>query len=194
MTPRITESGLRARRRCDVERRHARLELLDAALQFRQPPKMTDAFRHSRLSMAGIAGDHRARLERVGHARLPDGDAPAADRQMAADADLPAEHHVVFDVRAAGDAHLRRHQHVAADGHAVRDLHQVVDLRARFDARLADRRAIDRGVRAELHVVFDDHGGDLRDLLVRAVAAADESVAVAADDDAVLQDDAVADR
>ena len=62
------------------------------------------------------------------------------------------------------------------------------------DARFADGRTIDRRIRAQLHVVFDDHGGDLRDLFVRAVAAADETVAVAADDDAVLQDDAVADR
>ena len=36
--------------------------------------------------------------------------------------------------------------------------------------------------------------GDLRDLLVRAVASPDEAVAVAADDDAVLQDDAIANR
>ena len=76
---------------------------------------------------------------------------------------------------------------------AVADLHEVVDLRAGLDARLADRGPIDRRVRAELHVVFDHDRGDLRDLLVGAVAAADEAVAVAADDDAVLQHDAVAD-
>ena len=35
---------------------------------------------------------------------------------------------------------------------------------------------------------------DLRNLLVRAVAATDEAVAVAADDDAILQDDAIAER
>ncbi len=80
------------------------------------------------------------------------------------------------------------------DGDAVGDLHEVVDLGAGLDARLADRRTIDGRVRAELHIVFDDDGRDLRNLLVRAVAAADEAVAVAADDDAVLQDDAVADR
>ena len=39
---------------------------------------------------------------------------------------------------------------------AVRDLHEVVDLRAGADARLADRRPIDRRVRADLDVVFDD--------------------------------------
>ena len=93
-----------------------------------------------------------------------------------------------------GDADLRRHQHVAADGDAVGDLHQVVDLRARLDARLANRRPIDRRVGAQLHLVFDDDRGDLRNLLVRAVAAAHEAVAVAADHHAVLQDDAIAER
>src|SRR5438067_10336155 len=77
---------------------------------------------------------------------------------------------------------------------SVRDLHEVVDLRAGLDARLADGRSIDRGVRAKLHIVFDDDGGDLRNLFVRAVAAPHETVAVAADDHAVLQDDAMANR
>ena len=76
---------------------------------------------------------------------------------------------------------------------AVGDLDEVVDLGAGADARLADGRPIDRRVRADLHVVFDDDAADLRDLLVGAVAAMREAEAVAADDGAVLQDDAVAD-
>ena len=76
----------------------------------------------------------------------------------------------------------------------MRDLHQVVDLRAGADARLADRRPIDRRVRADLDVVFDDDVGVLRDLQVRAVGLLGEAEAVAADDGAVLQDDAIADR
>ena len=46
----------------------------------------------------------------------------------------------------------------------------------------------------KLHVVFDHHRGHLRNLLVRAVTAADEPVAVAADHHAVLQHHAIADR
>ena len=45
-----------------------------------------------------------------------------------------------------------------------------------------------------LHVVLDDHGGHLRNLLVGAVGAPDEAVAVAANHHAVLQHHAVADR
>ena len=43
-------------------------------------------------------------------------------------------------------------------------MHQVVDLRAAADARLAERRAVDRGVRADLDVVLDDDAADLRHL------------------------------
>ena len=94
---------------------------------------------------------------------------------------------------AAGDADLRREQHALADGDAVRNLHEVVDLGAGADARLADRRPIDRGVGADLDVVFDDDVGVLRNLQVRAVRLLDEAEPVAADDRAVLHDDAMAD-
>ena len=110
---------------------------------------------------------------------------------MADDADLPRHHHVVVDRRAAGDADLCCEQHAAADGDAVRDVHQIVDFGAGADARLADRRPIDRRVGANLDVVFDDDVGVLRDLQVRAVLLLREPEAVAADDDAVVQDHAV---
>ena len=46
------------------------------------------------------------------------------------------------------------------------DLDEVVDLGTRLDAGLADGRAIDRRVGSKLHIVFDDHDGHLRNLLV----------------------------
>jgi hypothetical protein len=76
----------------------------------------------------------------------------------------------------------------------VGDLHEVVDLGASLDSRLAHGRTIDGRIRPQLHIVFEDDGGNLRNLLVRAVAAANEAVAIAADDDAVLQDYAIAKR
>src|SRR6185295_14545133 len=102
---------------------------------------------------------------------------------MATDTDLPAEHHVVVDARAAGDPDLRRHEHVATDGDPMADHDQVVEFRARLDARLADRWAIDRRICAELDVVFDDDGGHLRNLLVRAITTPYEPVAIAANHD-----------
>ena len=76
---------------------------------------------------------------------------------------------------------------------AVADLHQVVDLRAGADARLADRRPIDRRVGADLDVVLDDDVGALRNLQVRAVGLPREPEPFAAEHRAVLHDDPVAD-
>src|SRR4029434_6084010 len=80
----------------------------------------------------------------------PDGDRSPADRQVSADADLTAEHHIVFDVCAPGDTDLRGHQHIAADGHAMADLHQVVDLGAGLDAGFTNSGPIHRRVRTQL--------------------------------------------
>ena len=112
---------------------------------------------------------------------------------MAADANLAAELDAVANHGAAGDADLRREQYVPAKDHAVRNLHEVVDLRARLDPRLADRRPIDRRVGADLDIVLDHDRRGLRDLFVRAVRTRREAVAVAADHGAVLDDHARAD-
>ena len=76
---------------------------------------------------------------------------------------------------------------------AVRDLHEVVDLGARPDPRLTDRRTIDGRIGADFDVVFDDDVAVLRDLEVRSVRLADEPEAVAADHRAVLHDHPMAD-
>src|SRR5688572_27041729 len=112
---------------------------------------------------------------------------------MPSHADLPAKDDVVFDVGAAGNTHLRRHEDVAANSNTVPDLDEVVDLRALADARFTHCGSIHRGVRTKLDVILDDYRRDLRNLLVSAVAASDKAVPVAADDHAVLQDHPVAD-
>ena len=96
--------------------------------------------------------------------------------------------------RAARDTHLRGEKRTAPDAHAVRDLDEIVDLRPRADPGFADRRTIDRRIGADLHVVLDDDIADLRDLVVAAVGVAGEAETVAADDRAVLHDDAVAEH
>ncbi len=112
---------------------------------------------------------------------------------MARHADLARERDAVLDGRAARDADLRGEQDVPADRHAVRDLHEIVDLAPGADPRRPDRRSIDRGLCADLDVVFDDDSADLRNLVVGAVGPLREAEPVAADDGAVLDDDAIAD-
>jgi hypothetical protein len=62
----------------------------------------------------------------------------------------------------------------------------------RPDARLLHGRAVDGHQGADLDVVLHHHDPDLRDLLVAPVLVAGEAEAVAADDRAVLHDDAMA--
>ena len=59
------------------------------------------------------------------------------------------------------------------------DVDEVVELGAAADARLFERAAIDRGVRADLHIIFDDEPALLRELRVlagRAVAHVAEAI------------------
>ena len=79
-----------------------------------------------------------------------------------------------------------------ADAHVVGDHDQVVELHALLDHGIADGAAIDGGVRADIHVVADDHRADLRHLHPGALLGR-KAEAVAADDRAGMDDAACAD-
>src|SRR5258706_2103927 len=55
-----------------------------------------------------------------------------------------------------------------ADFDVVRDLHEVVNLRALADDGRAERAAVNRHIRADLHVVADDEVADLWNFAVDA--------------------------
>ena len=79
-----------------------------------------------------------------------------------------------------------------ADFHVVRDLDEIINLRALADDGRAERAAVNRHVRADLHVIADDDVANLRNF---AVDAAVQHVAesVRADDRAGVDADAMAD-
>src|SRR5882724_9396827 len=96
---------------------------------------------------------------------------------MPRSSDLATELRTCPDLGAAGEADLGGEQRALADVAAVADLNEVVDLRALSDAGRADGRAVDRRVRADLDLVFENDRSGLRDrmnvtLLVRQVAEA----------------------
>src|SRR6185369_15370083 len=66
---------------------------------------------------------------------------------------LPADHRVVFHHHAARESGLGRHNYVAPDAAIVADMHQVVELGPITDRRHTQRRAIDTGIRTDLHAV-----------------------------------------
>src|SRR5258706_11367355 len=140
-----------------------------------------------------IAGNILAIVNRVRNPGLRGGDDALAKPHVVGHADLAGQHDVVVDFATARDADLRGQQHPAADADAVRDLDEIVDLGSGADARFADRRPIDRGVGANLNIVFEHDAGALRNLQVRAVGLPRKAEALAADDGAVLQDDTMPD-
>src|SRR5215203_6664733 len=162
----------------------------ELAAQLGQPTDDGGRLQPLAVRNSRIARDERSRLHRVWNACLRGGDDVIADRDVARHAHLPRQRDVISDNGAAGDADLRGEQRVCTDADAVRDLHQVVDLRPRLDARLADGRTVDRRVRPHLDIVLDDDDGALRDLAMRTVRTRHEPVAVAADNGTVLDDDA----
>ena len=88
---------------------------------------------------------------------------------MIGDSDLPRAHDVIAGRHRTGQSHLGDEQVVAADLAVVSDHHQVIELRPLADHRFVDHRAVDRRAGADLDVVFDPHGAEVRDPLVPAV-------------------------
>ena len=82
---------------------------------------------------------------------------------------------------------------VFADAAVVTDLTEIVDLRSGADRRHAGLRAIDARFRADLDVVAEFDGPDLRNLVQRAVEKRPAET-VAADNRLRLQDHAIAEH
>src|SRR4029453_15727205 len=93
---------------------------------------------------------------------------------------------------APGDPDLAREQPAAANGHAVRHLDQVIDLGPRANSCFTDGRAIDRAVGTDFDVILAPPPPTLRNLLVRTAGPPCKAESIAADDDAVLDHDTVA--
>ena len=110
---------------------------------------------------------------------------------MACHAYLSAEHAPFANLRAAGDAHLCRHDRMRPHITVVSHLHQIVELHAATHVGAAHRGAIDAGVGTNLHAVFDGDDAYLRNFLI-ALGRGCEAEAVGTDDDATVQDDLVA--
>ncbi len=81
-----------------------------------------------------------------------------ADGGVFADTDLAAKDGTILDDAGAGDTGLGGDDDVAADDAVVADMDEVVDLGAAADAGLAERAAVDGGIRADVDVVFDGEG------------------------------------
>src|SRR5260370_36267026 len=106
---------------------------------------------------------------------------------------LPGKTAVVSQFGGAGEAHLTAQERIFAIVRGVTYEHEVVNFCAAPDAGFSDGRAIHARVRLNLDIVFDHNRAGLKDLVPAPAGLTGEAETVSADDDAVLQDDAVAD-
>src|SRR5262245_11654572 len=74
------------------------------------------------------------------------------------------------------------------------DLYEIVYLRAAPNAGFSNRGAVDSGIGADLHVVFEHDDTGLDDLVVRAVIPLGVSIAIRSDLCTVLKNDIVSDE
>ena len=105
---------------------------------------------------------------------------------MTCDAYLPADHAVLSNACASGDPCLRHHHGVGSYFRIVTHLDQVVQLHAFSNDRAAQCCAIDRAVGAYLHIVFNDHIADLRDLFLFPSPVDGEAKTIGADHRAAM--------
>src|SRR6185369_15593761 len=89
---------------------------------------------------------------------------PFLDRYVVGNADLPAHNRVLTDHAASRHAGLRCDHYVLAHLDVVTNMHQVVNFCSAADARLLERAPIDRGIGANIHVIFNFKASDLREL------------------------------
>ena len=78
-----------------------------------------------------------------------------------------------------------------ADDDVMADLHEIVNFDSFVNMRHAQRRSVNRHVRADFNIIVNRHRADLRDFDVFAVHGR-EAEPVAADDRAAVQNHAIA--
>ena len=138
------------------------------------------------------AGKHGSRGDVLRNPRLRTDGRALADLDMIDDSNLPGESYILAQLRAARDTSLRRDHRILPNLNVMRDLHQIVDFRAAANHRAAQRRAVDGGVGADLHIVLDDDDADLRDFDSRC-APPRVTETIAADNDPGMENDPLSD-
>ena len=82
---------------------------------------------------------------------------------------MATDHHVTADGCTTGDANLRNQDAVLSHCDIVGNLDEIVDFGALFDEGLTECRTVDRYIRSQLNVIFNDDTAELGDLMVSAL-------------------------
>jgi hypothetical protein len=94
---------------------------------------------------------------------------------------LPTDQNPLTDLSAATNAGLGCNDGKIAHFDIMCDLDEVVQLGATFNKRRAHRGPVDRSIGAYLHIVFNDHIADLRDLFQGSICLRSKTKSIAAD-------------
>ena len=140
----------------------------------------------------GRAAHHRARLDIASDAALRIDHGVVVNRQVAGDADLARQQHVLFENRTAGESGLGADDVVLSDDAGMTDLTEAVNFRSALHASFTEAGTIDGRERLNLDIILYNGDTGLEDLMLRAIGALCESETVTTDHDAIVQRDSVA--
>lgn len=166
-------------------------KVLNILKEFRELATIDDEFAFLVQRHGGIAEVHTG-FEGMGDAGLSAHHDAVVDGDVSGHAGLASEDAVFADLCGTRDADLRRHTGPLAHHHVVCDLDEIVDLHIVLDFGRAHRSAVDAGIRANFHIVADNHIADLRNLEILTVLGS-EAETVGTDDGTCVQDAVVAD-
>jgi hypothetical protein len=110
---------------------------------------------------------------------------------VSAEACLAGKYATIADLRGACNSNLSHDQAELANTDVVPDLNEVIDLRTGTDHSVVDAAAIDRGIRTDLYIVFDDTAANMWNLRVSS-GGEDITESVRADPNARVQRNSVA--
>src|SRR6266404_4254847 len=169
-----------------------RFQFSHSPLQVRQPIERCREFHPQTAVHRRGSSNDRARRQIARKSSLAVDYAAVADGEVARTGGLARKNAIRADFRGAGEADLAAEHGVGADARGVTDEHEVIQFCAAGDAGLADGRAIHAGVGLHFDVVFEDRGAGLQHFVPGAIFLLGEAEPVSTDNDAVLQDDAIA--
>ena len=115
------------------------------------------------MGQGGDAADHGFWRDIVGDGGAGGDHGTVANGLVIADGDLSAENYGGAEGGAAGESGLTDDDAVRADDDVVPYLDEIVDFGAMADARHAELGAVDADAGADLHIILNNNGSDLRD-------------------------------
>src|SRR6476620_4701224 len=116
----------------------------------------------------GVAGPALAFRHIAKHASLSRDLCTRSNSDVSANTRLSCENATVPDLSRSCNSNLRHDQAKSSYSNVVSYLDEIVDFRSSANRRIVDRSAIDRGIRSDLDIVFNDAAPDVRNARVLA--------------------------